>query len=168
MPAVPAAALPVSGPSGLGTSTADADSKKERKKEKDYYKTLFKNLPGKTDTKKDRYLSELIMQPVKEGRITLLDENMADMAFTIYDIPQPLNEDEENKKRKKKRKREQDHASPSVVQTPAHLPTPGGAPPLRTTTIIKHDPDSAMSPRPAKRPRQDTYPVPVQQPTPQG
>lgn len=80
----------VSGATGIGTSTADADSKKERKKEKDYYKTLFKNLPGKTDTKKDRYLSELIMQPVKEGRITLLDENMADMAFTIYDIPQVL------------------------------------------------------------------------------
>ncbi|PVF95847.1 hypothetical protein CPB86DRAFT_738041 [Serendipita vermifera] len=159
---------------GVGTATnaygddAAGAAKKEKKREKDLYKTLFKDLPGKHDTKRDRYLSDLIMQPAKEGRIMLLDEAMAEMAFTIFDIPQLNNEEEDSKKKKKKRKREQEQGSMSVAPTPAHLPTPGGPLPTKQSTTIKQEIDASMSQRPAKRARQDNYPLPIQQPTPQG
>ncbi|KAG8832565.1 hypothetical protein FRC17_001128 [Serendipita sp. 399] len=171
---------------GAATNAEDAVglAKKEKKREKDLYKTLFHNLPGKHDTKRDRYLTELLQQPPKEGRIMHLDPTMAEMAFTIFDVPQPLSEEEESKKRKKKRKREQEQAqaqaqsqapgatgfSTSVAQTPAHLPTPGGPLPMamkqQQQETLKREADPALSQRPLKRPRQDHYPIPIQQPTP--
>lgn len=153
-------------PPTQATDDAVGAAKREKKREKDLYKTLFKDLPGKHDTKRDRYLSELLMQPPKEGKIMPLDDMMAEMAFTIFDLPQASTEEEENKKRKKKRKREQEQGAPSVAPTPAHLPTPGGPPPLKHPAIIKQEVDPSMSQRPSKRPRQDTYPMPTQQPTP--
>lgn len=103
----------------LSTDDALGAAKREKKREKDLYKTLFKDLPGKHDTKRDRYLSELLMQPPKDGKIMPLDDMMAEMAFTIFDLPQVCfylflsyftmcllhfvqtsNEEEENKKRK--------------------------------------------------------------------
>lgn len=74
-------------PGGQNDDPAGA-AKKEKKREKELYKSLFKNLPGKHDTKRDRYLSELLMQPPKETRITLLDDSVAEIAFTIFDVPQ--------------------------------------------------------------------------------
>ncbi|KAG8748806.1 hypothetical protein FRC14_001935 [Serendipita sp. 396] len=170
---------------GAGANAEDAIglAKKEKKREKDLYKTLFHNLPGKHDTKRDRYLTELLLQPPKEGRIMQLDPTMAEMAFTIFDVPQSLSEEEENKKRKKKRKREQEQAqaqsqapgattfSTSVAQTPAHLPTPGGPLPVAVKQqqqqgTLKREADPSLSQRPLKRPRQDNYSIPIQQPTP--
>ena len=75
-------------PAAAGADDAAGAAKREKKREKDLYKTLFKDLPGKHDTKRDRYLSELLMQAPKEGRIMLLDDMMAEMAFTIFDLPQ--------------------------------------------------------------------------------
>ena len=74
-----------------GPDDAIGAAKKEKKREKDLYRTLFNNLPGKQDTKRDRYLSELLLQPPKEGRIVLLDDALAEAAFTIFDIPQVRN-----------------------------------------------------------------------------
>jgi hypothetical protein len=82
VPAAHGVPAPVSADDALGAA------KREKKREKDLYKTLFKDLPGKHDTKRDHYLSELLMQPPKEGRIIPLDDMMADMAFTIFDLPQ--------------------------------------------------------------------------------
>jgi hypothetical protein len=65
-------------------------AKKEKKREKELYRSLFKNLPGKHDTKRDHYLSDLLMQPPKETRITLLDDSVAEIAFTIFDVPQVI------------------------------------------------------------------------------
>ena len=90
-------AQPASGPAstsgvGKGITAGSEDAlgaaKREKKREKDLYKTLFKDLPGKHDTKRDRYLSELLMQPPKDGKIVPLDDMMAEMAFTIFDLPQ--------------------------------------------------------------------------------
>ncbi|CAG7851945.1 SubName: Full=Uncharacterized protein {ECO:0000313/EMBL:CCA66647.1} [Serendipita indica DSM 11827] len=153
---------PTASGSGVTGTTAPDDTigaaKKEKKREKDLYKTLFNNLPGKQDTKRDRYLSELTLQPPKEGRIMLLDDALAEAAFTIFDIPQPVNEEEENKKRKKKRKREQEQqAAASIAPTPAHLPTPGGPPPLKQSISVKQEVDPSLSQRPMKRPRQVSH-----------
>jgi hypothetical protein len=75
-------------PAPVGADDAQGAAKREKKKEKDLYKTLFKDLPGKHDTKRDHYLVGLVEQQMREGPIMPLDDMTAEMAFTIFDLPQ--------------------------------------------------------------------------------